>query len=486
MPDQGYVWSPYDASNPGFDPYGNGNWIWSPSFGYTWASAYSWGYLPYQCGAWNYYGGFGWGWAPGMGGCSPWWGLGYTGAQDGFAPGWYRPIYRPIGPGGPIRSGRAFPVIAVNRHPQVLNGGLPARNANVPVSINGRTVTALRPRRHRHIERPSFGIRSAYAVPGASGFAATARSGYVPARPAYARPAPGASGFNVDQADEHQRTYTPAPQHTYACTTERTYTPAQHNSAPSTHSQRLRPAITPVEAEAEGVVEAAVEAMQAAAEVAAAIARVPPIGSPPISRYRRPRPQFSTADLPVVCSVRASRPSIFLLLLYPQALPTAKPSRRTSASPPACDNADGQSRRDHELCLPAAPGLSQASGPHRLGAWLVSHACGAARVSPAPRAQPRSEARCPLRSMPKNHIKFAVCGMSHDHIYGMIGAVQRGGGELVAAWGGEARQDRHLQEALSQRQRSSPRRTRSSTTRPCNWCSARRLPTSAHRWAYAP
>ena len=34
-------------------------------------------------------------------------------------------------------------------------------------------------------------------------------------------------------------------------------------------------------------------------------------------------------------------------------------------------------------------------------------------------------------------IRFAVCGMSHDHIYGMIGAVQRGGGVLVAAWGGE-------------------------------------------------
>jgi predicted dehydrogenase len=38
---------------------------------------------------------------------------------------------------------------------------------------------------------------------------------------------------------------------------------------------------------------------------------------------------------------------------------------------------------------------------------------------------------------PKHHIEFAVCGMSHDHIYSMIGAVQRGGGELVAAWGGE-------------------------------------------------
>jgi predicted dehydrogenase len=38
---------------------------------------------------------------------------------------------------------------------------------------------------------------------------------------------------------------------------------------------------------------------------------------------------------------------------------------------------------------------------------------------------------------PKHHINFAVCGMSHDHIYGMIGAVQRGGGEMVAAWGSE-------------------------------------------------
>ncbi len=38
---------------------------------------------------------------------------------------------------------------------------------------------------------------------------------------------------------------------------------------------------------------------------------------------------------------------------------------------------------------------------------------------------------------PKYSIKFAVCGMSHDHIYGMVGAVQRGGGELVAVYGAE-------------------------------------------------
>ena len=36
---------------------------------------------------------------------------------------------------------------------------------------------------------------------------------------------------------------------------------------------------------------------------------------------------------------------------------------------------------------------------------------------------------------PKHHIRFAVCGVSHDHIHGMIGAVRDGGGELVAAWG---------------------------------------------------
>jgi predicted dehydrogenase len=38
---------------------------------------------------------------------------------------------------------------------------------------------------------------------------------------------------------------------------------------------------------------------------------------------------------------------------------------------------------------------------------------------------------------PKYSIKFAVCGISHDHIYGMVGAVQRGGGVLVAAYGAE-------------------------------------------------
>ena len=48
-------------------------------------------------------------------------------------------------------------------------------------------------------------------------------------------------------------------------------------------------------------------------------------------------------------------------------------------------------------------------------------------------AEPEQDAE----TKPKYSIKFAVCGMSHDHIYGMVGAIQRGGGVLVAAYGAE-------------------------------------------------
>jgi predicted dehydrogenase len=38
---------------------------------------------------------------------------------------------------------------------------------------------------------------------------------------------------------------------------------------------------------------------------------------------------------------------------------------------------------------------------------------------------------------PKYSVKFAVAGMSHDHIYGMVGAMLRGGGELVSVYAAE-------------------------------------------------
>jgi predicted dehydrogenase len=46
-------------------------------------------------------------------------------------------------------------------------------------------------------------------------------------------------------------------------------------------------------------------------------------------------------------------------------------------------------------------------------------------------------AEAEAQAAPTHSIKFAVCGMSHDHIYGMVGAMQRGGGVLVAAYGAE-------------------------------------------------
>ena len=48
-------------------------------------------------------------------------------------------------------------------------------------------------------------------------------------------------------------------------------------------------------------------------------------------------------------------------------------------------------------------------------------------------AAPSADADAP----PKDTINFAVCGMSHDHIYGMVDAITRGGGKLVAVYGSE-------------------------------------------------
>ena len=63
-----------------------------------------------------------------------------------------------------------------------------------------------------------------------------------------------------------------------------------------------------------------------------------------------------------------------------------------------------------------------------LAAGALAMAAGSAQAETLPALPPVA---------PKNHIRFAVCGISHDHIHGMIGAIQRGGGELVAWWGDE-------------------------------------------------
>jgi hypothetical protein len=151
VPGQGQVWSPYDASNPGWGPYGNGYWVSTPGFGYQWVSDDPWGYLPYSCGMWNWYDGFGWGWAPGFGGCSPWWFNGLYALNVVGGPGWWHPPIPPRGPIPPRKNpepvhGRPMPVVAVNRRfnapPNLV---LPERDRGVSVTIAGASVAPLRP-----------------------------------------------------------------------------------------------------------------------------------------------------------------------------------------------------------------------------------------------------------------------------------------------------------------------------------------------------
>ena len=73
--------------------------------------------------------------------------------------------------------------------------------------------------------------------------------------------------------------------------------------------------------------------------------------------------------------------------------------------------------------------VSVASMMSALPSFAVS---GPPSVSPA---KARSEVLPLVQDAPPSYsIKFAVCGISHPHIYGMIEAVKRGGGVLVKVW----------------------------------------------------
>jgi hypothetical protein len=205
VPGTGYVWSPFEASAPGYDPYGCGNWVWYPRYGYIFVPCDNWGFLPYSCGSWGFYSDFGWGWNAGMGGCNPWWGFGgggyYPGPRfGGSLPGGYRPPHRPIMPHGPSTG---HPVIAVSRPP--VSGGtpLPSRQRNQPVTIAGNTIAPLRP-----VIARGGGGQGGGTMGGGNGignralaggsprigytiFDGSARDGSSPGRPVYTSPNPG-------------------------------------------------------------------------------------------------------------------------------------------------------------------------------------------------------------------------------------------------------------------------------------------------------
>lgn len=158
VPDQGYVWSPTQASDPGWDPWGEGYWVWTPRYGYIWVSVYSWGYLPYQCGLWNWYDGFGWGWAPGP--CNTWWA---GGGGDWYynvvvMPRWYKlpvrpgpPHPRPRDPNPRIRVHPVGPepVIIVRRTPRLDDHPLPPRERGTPVLLGGKVAEPVLPQPRR-------------------------------------------------------------------------------------------------------------------------------------------------------------------------------------------------------------------------------------------------------------------------------------------------------------------------------------------------
>ncbi len=193
VPGQGYVWSPYEAQNAGWDPYAYGDWMWTPGFGYGWVSSEPWGFMPYQMGMWNYYNGFGWGWMPGGPMC---WGNGGWAANVGSAPLRYQPPLRPRGgpvmpgQGGMLRTGgnyQPYPMVAVNHLRESIRGG-PVRANNTPVTIAGNTVQPLRPLAPRAVYdhtystgfRPQQGMNAGMRGAPKYGYVANPVTGYGP------------------------------------------------------------------------------------------------------------------------------------------------------------------------------------------------------------------------------------------------------------------------------------------------------------------
>jgi hypothetical protein len=64
VPGYGYAWQPWGIS-PGWAPFWDGYWGFSPALGWTWISYEPWGWVPYHFGSWEYSPAFGWFWVPG-------------------------------------------------------------------------------------------------------------------------------------------------------------------------------------------------------------------------------------------------------------------------------------------------------------------------------------------------------------------------------------------------------------------------------------
>ena len=253
VPGSGYVWSPYMAAYSGFDPYGCGQWMWTPQFGYSWVSCYTWGFMPYSCGTWNFYSSFGWGWSPGMGGCNPWWGGGgygygggggYIGPNIGTAPSGYRPVIRPPLVLHPPK-GRFPAPIAVNREPKHGFKGPTMRPVNGPVNIAGHVVEPLKPTPVKTgFVQPARGVTVAGGATGrATAVGGEPRvpvmTGRNPQRQGYGPPA--GRGYEPSRGAQPQPIYRAGPGSYSPPAAGRGYTPPRGYSPPA---QRGEPSPT--------------------------------------------------------------------------------------------------------------------------------------------------------------------------------------------------------------------------------------------------
>ncbi len=112
-------------------------------------------------------------------------------------------------------------------------------------------------------------------------------------------------------------------------------------------------------------------------------------------------------------------------VLPPYAMPEAKKTNPATDLP-----VQGESRRAF-LRDASAVGLLST-----LPASLFAQApAGAGAPMPAETMAPHTQ--MPPVAKPSRTVRFGVCGMSHDHIYGMTEAMIRGGGELVSVYAAE-------------------------------------------------
>jgi uncharacterized cupin superfamily protein len=143
----GPVWQPEGGDSADFDPYGNGSWVWYPSGGYLWASAYPWGWTPFRCGSWSFFDSFGWAWAPGTGcgsfGFAGGGGFGYGGGRGGYLNILQVPLHHPLPhPPAPQRGG-IHPIVSV--HTGTLMTAPHDRPRDEPRFLAGRLASPLPP-----------------------------------------------------------------------------------------------------------------------------------------------------------------------------------------------------------------------------------------------------------------------------------------------------------------------------------------------------